>query len=250
MNKEDFFIKRIKELASIAYQRDIVTFTDFLDLNQQNMLNSQKKMFHGIVVEAFGGYEEAERQMIAFHPDALAFTWNYPIHCLKIEPRSFKYGEQLSHRDYLGAILNLGIDRSVTGDIIILDQTAWLFCQEKISDFLIENIFRIRHTDVVISRTENPVDIPAPRLKEISGSCSSIRLDALISVAFQSSRSGMISYIEGGKVFVNGKLVTSNGYEPRPGDIISVRGKGRFRFDGVKGETRKGRKNIRLMLFC
>ena len=68
MEKDDFFLKRIRELANLSYQRDIVTFSDFLNLNEQNMVSSLKRQFPQIVMEIFGGYENAERQMVAFHP--------------------------------------------------------------------------------------------------------------------------------------------------------------------------------------
>ena len=102
MDKEELFIKRVRELANIAYQRDITTFTDFLNLNEQNILNSQNLHKLGVTVEGFGGYENAERQMVAFHPDALAFTWEYPIDCIRLEPKAVKFSEELTHRDYLG----------------------------------------------------------------------------------------------------------------------------------------------------
>ena len=70
-----------------------MTFSDFLNLNEQNMVNSLRQQFPQIIVESSGGYANAERQMVAFHPDALAFTWEYPIDCLKIEPKSLKFSE-------------------------------------------------------------------------------------------------------------------------------------------------------------
>ena len=75
MEKDEFFLKRIRELANLSWQRDIVTFSDFLNLNEQNIVSSLKHQFPQIVMETSGGYENAERQMVAFHPDALAFTW-------------------------------------------------------------------------------------------------------------------------------------------------------------------------------
>ena len=250
MNKDDFFTKRIRELANLAYQRDIVTFSDFLDLNEWNILNSCDFRRTGVTIESFGGYEYAERQMAAFHPDALAFTWEYPIDCLKIEPVSKKYSDELGHRDYLGALLNLGIDRNVLGDILIEDKTAWVFCQNHISDFIIENLIRVRHTNVSVSIVQNPSELPGPHFVPVNATCASVRLDALIALAFGTSRSSMVSCIEGGLVFVNGKLITSNGYEPKPGDIISVRKKGRFIFDGVSHQTKKGRLSVKLRRYA
>lgn len=249
MEKEEFFLKRIRELANISYQRDIVTFSDFLTLNEQNMINSRNFRIPGVIIESFGGYEHAERQMIAFHPDALVFPWEYPIDCLKIEPKAIKFSETLSHRDYLGALLNLGIDRSMIGDIIVQEKAAWFFCQQKMTPFFLENLCRVRHTTVQITKVEDPGEMPQPKLEPVNGTCASIRLDALIALAFRESRSSMVSFIEGGLVFVNGKLITSNGYEPKEGDIISVRGKGRFRFEKVSHQTKKGRTSVQLMRY-
>ena len=249
MEKDEFFLKRIRELANLSYQRDIVTFSDFLNLNEQNMVSSLKQQFPQVVMETFGGYDNAERQMVAFHPDALAFTWEYPVDCLKIEPKSLKFAETLTHRDYLGALLNLGVDRSVVGDILVQENTAWFFCINKMTDFFLENLCRVRHTNILITKVNDPEEFPHPNLESINGTCASVRLDSLIALAFKASRSSMVSYIESGQVFVNGKLITSNGYEPKEGDIVSVRGKGRFIFDGVSHQTKKGRCGVRILLY-
>ena len=249
MDKDEFFLKRIRELANLSYQRDIVTFSDFLNLNEQNMVSSLKRQFPQIVMETFGGYENAERQMVAFHTDALAFTWEYPIDCLKIEPKAIKFSESLTHRDYLGALLNLGIERSVIGDIVVQEKAAWFFCQNKMTDFFLDNLCRVRHTNILITKVDDLDELPRPKLEAINGTCASVRLDSLISLAFKASRSSMVSYIEGGQVFVNGKLITSNGYEPQEGDIISVRGKGRFIFDGMSHQTKKGRCGVRILRY-
>ena len=249
MEKDEFFLKRIRELANLSWQRDIVTFSDFLNLNEQNIVSSLKHQFPQIVMETSGGYENAERQMVAFHPDALAFTWEYPIDCLKIEPKAIKFSESLTHRDYLGALLNLGIERSVIGDIVVQEKAAWFFCNKKMTDFFITNLCRVRHTNILITIVDKQEELPSPKMETIHGTCASVRLDSLIALAFKASRSSMVSYIEGGQVFVNGKLITSNGYEPREGDIISVRGKGRFIYDGTSNQTRKGRSSIQLSLY-
>lgn len=249
MEKNDFFLKRIRELADLSYQRDIVTFSDFLNLNEQNMVNSLRQQFPQIIVESSGGYANAERQMVAFHPDALAFTWEYPIDCLKIEPKSLKFSEELTHRDYLGALLNLGVDRAMIGDILVQEKAAWFFCNKKMTDFFLKNLCRVRHTNILITVVDKQEELPAPKMETIHGTCASVRLDSLIALAFKASRSSMVSYIEVGQVFVNGKLITSNGYEPREGDIISVRGKGRFIYEGTSHQTRKGRSSIQLSLY-
>ena len=114
MEKDQLFEKRMMELGKKAYYRGILTFSDFLDLNQQNILHSLSFRDTGVQVKTFGGYESAERQMAAFVPDALSYEQAYPIACIKVQPLNRKFSEELTHRDYLGAILNLGIERSKT----------------------------------------------------------------------------------------------------------------------------------------
>ena len=231
MEKEVLFEKRMKELSKNAYYRGVLTFSDFLDLNELHMLHSLPKNESGVKVETFGGYALAERQMAAFIPDALFFQQDYPISCIQIRPAAEKFAESLTHRDYLGAILNLGIERSKIGDILVDGKTAHVFCHENMAPFLMQELCRVRHTNV-------------------SGTVSSVRLDSVIALAFSTSRSSIISLIEGGKVFVNGKNILSNGYNLKEGDIVSVRGRGKFRFEEVGGITKKNRYHISLARYC
>ena len=250
MDKEELFVKRIRELANLAYQRDITTFTDFLNLNERNILNSQNFHKLGVTAEGFGGYENAERQMVAFHPDALAFTWEYPIDCIRLEPKAVKFSEDLTHRDYLGAILNLGIERSKIGDILVEDKKAYVFCNDSLCEFLMNEICRIRHTTVVPSLIENKEEFPSVKLQKVTGTVSSVRLDSVTALAFSTSRSSILPLIEGKKLFVNGKNIVSNAYHLKDGDIVSVRGKGKYRFDGTTNLTKKNRYHVEVSRYC
>ena len=242
MQKEEVMLqKRLIELSKIAYQRDIVTFSDFLNLNELNILHTTPKNELHTNYVTFGGYNYSERQMVAFLPDALCYEYEYPISILKISPLQKKFSEKLNHRDYLGSILNLGIDRSKLGDILVEDEYAIMFVQDSLEAFMIEELTRIRHTSVMVEKMELHDFQYTPKVHEIKGSVSSVRLDSLLALAFHSSRSKLVAYIEGGKVFVNGKLITSNGYQVKEDDIISVRGLGRFRYKEMSSQTKKGR---------
>ena len=241
MEKDEFFIKRIRELANLSYQRDIVTFLDFLNLNEQNIVNDRKNQIPGVEIECFGGYSQAERQMMAFHSDALAFPWEYPITCLKIQPKAVRFSEELTHRDYLGALMNLGISRTKTGDIIVQDKQAYLIVSESIADYICENLTRIRHTSVMCRQIDWQEFDYKPQVKEVMGSIASVRLDAVIGLAFSQSRSKLTGYISEEKVQVNGKVITSNAYNLKENDLISVRGLGKFRYKGTSAVTKKGR---------
>ena len=173
-------------------------------------------------------------------------SWKFPITCIEIIPLSRKFAEPLNHRDYLGALLNLGIERSVLGDILIKEQSAYIFCLQRMEPFILENCTRIRHTQVTAQKITQFDLVIKPEFEEITGTVASIRLDSVIGLAFKTSRSSMIGLIESGKVFVNGKMITSNGYHLKPGDIISVRGHGKFQFCDVLPETKKGRSRVQV----
>lgn len=254
---EQLLEKRLLELSRLAYNRDIITYSDFLNLNELNILHSLPKnsLYTGYVT--FGGYELAERQMAAFLPDALSLRGETDIHSLftkelcilRISPLHQKYAEDLTHRDYLGAMLNLGIDRSKTGDILVDGKNAYLFVKPKMRDFLMDELTRIRHTTVMVTEEAFQEFHYEPHFEEIKGTVASVRLDSLLALAFSSSRSSLTGLIEGAKVFVNGKLITSNGYQVKENDIISVRGMGKFRFCETGNMTRKNRLYVRIQKY-
>ena len=148
MTSEELFIKRIQELANTADRKGCVVFTDFLNLNEQNILHQTLQKFSWIKGETFGGYEEAERQIAAFIPDALYYDWDYPIACIRIRPLNVKFAEELGHRDILGALMNLGIERSKTGDIALEENEFYLFCCQNMAELISRELTRIKHTSV------------------------------------------------------------------------------------------------------
>ena len=239
-------MKKMKETAGTAYQRGIVGFTDFLDLYEIHMIHSVNWREHGVSLCLSGGYDTAERQMAAFLPDALSYEWEYPFSCVRIRALAPKFSADLSHRDYLGAVLGLGIERRVIGDILVGEKEAFLFCENSMIGFLQAELTSVGRTSVTVSVCTDPGDIPRPREEEITGTVASPRLDAVIALAFRGSRSSLLPLIEEGRVFVNGRQIPSNGYTLNSGDLISVRGFGKFRFDGLISKTKKGRNLVRL----
>ena len=242
MNKEELLLqKRLVELSRIAYTREIVTFSEFLNLNELNILHTTPKNMLLSQYKTYGGYGLSERQMAAFLPDALYYDYQYPIQIIEISPVNRKFAEELSHRDYLGAVMNLGIERCKLGDILIEDGKAILFAKEELAGYIMEHLTRIRHTTVktsILPAFENSYE---PRYEELKGTVASVRLDTVLSLAYPLSRSKVTGLIEGARVFVNGKLVTSNGYRLKEGDILSVRKMGRIGYNGILSETKKGR---------
>ena len=252
MDKDDLILRRhLIDRAKIADQRGIILFSDFLNINEQNIFSQIKGELPDIRYFLFGGFSDAERKVICFCGDYgyREEDIEFPIECLKIVAQNKKFSDDLTHRDFLGAILNLGIDRSVIGDIIIMENEGFLFCTSGISTFILDNLFKIKHTMVDVSIIPNSDFNYTPKLKEISGTVSSVRLDSILSVALRKSRSSLTRLIAGGKVFVNSREVLSNSYALKENDIVSVRGHGKFIYKGTTNVTKKGRYSVRILLY-
>lgn len=248
--EEEMFCKRLKELSQQSYTRGICVYSSFLNINELNLFYKISNEISGVANQLWGGYEEAERRVICFYEDDSFTNVTYPIVCLSLSPVSTKYSDTLNHRDYLGAILNLGIERSKIGDIIISDKDAFVFCHEAIADFICENLNKVKHTNILVSVVDFALANAKPKTEEISGTVTSVRLDALLSLAFSASRSSLTGLIAGGKVFVNGKTITSNSFAPKENDTISVRGYGKFIFRRIQTQTKKNRYRIVIDKYC
>ena len=121
MTKEEQQLeKRFLELGEQAWQRGTAVYSDFLNLNELNIFQEVRPKLPHLETESFGGYELAERQIAVFRPEAPLFCTEPPIACLRITPLQEKFAEALTHRDYLGAVLNLGLQRSCLGDILVM----------------------------------------------------------------------------------------------------------------------------------
>lgn len=248
MNEQELCKKRLIDLSKQANRKGIVLFSDFLNLNELNIYHQSEKLFE-TRTESFGGVPFAERQMIAFIPDALYYEWTYPIAVLRIYPAYPKFAEKLGHRDILGSIMQLGIERSKIGDILVGDKESYLFCEESMADYFIENLEKIRHTIVKVERCED-VDLTIQQqLEEHDGIVTSNRIDAIIACVYKLSRSQAQTLLRQEKVFVDGKLMQNMAYTCREGEIVSVRGFGRFIYLRAYGETNKGRMKIKFQLY-
>lgn len=241
MNSDDTLtINRFLEAANNCYYRNIPVETDFLDLYRQNLFNTILKELPPVSHKVMGGYDLAERKVVLFLPDDTYESY-IPFSIIKIVPVHIKFFEELTHRDYLGSILALGISRDKIGDIIVKKDCAYLFCTNSLAAFLEENITKIRNTFVKAQIITDAEFDYLPDFEVIKGNVASVRLDAVTALAFRISRNHIIDYIEEGKVYVNGRIITSNAYSLKPSDIISVRGLGKIQYAGAGNETRKGR---------
>lgn len=245
---QEYFISRLTDLDRKAEEQYTIYYSDFLNADELNMFSENKGLFHS-QYRTFGGNEFSERQMIAFIPDALIFIPEYPIRCLKVQGKQEKFAEVLSHRDILGALMNLGIERRLLGDIMMDGKTAYLFCHERIADFICSELTRIRHTAVKITPVELSEASSCVRTETCSITAASNRLDCLVAGITNCSRKKAAELIERELVAVNSRTTIHNAYLCKPNDLLSIRGYGRAKILENDQTTKKGKFRITYLKF-
>ncbi|WP_028234479.1 YlmH family RNA-binding protein [Pseudobutyrivibrio sp. MD2005] len=249
---DQLLYKRLIELSNRAYQNNIYTFSDFLSLSQQDVLfqAARDKSFAPIKFDLFGGYENCERKMVRFgSEDDLGYIVDFPIKCIKIEPLAKKFAKEYTHRDYLGSLMSLGIDRKKFGDIFVDGMDAYMYADESTADYLLENFVSVGRNSVKCSYSELPEEYKKAALKEITIQVASPRADAVIAKVYNLSRKDTIPYFTEKKVSVNGHIVENNDKMLAAGDTVSVRGFGKFNLLSEGGLSRKGKLNLTVEVF-
>lgn len=242
---EKLALKRILDLAEITLNRHIITHSNFLEpniiFNAKSILNS----FDELEYTSSGGFKNPERQIISIYQSYENIEdLDIPIIGLESEIDTTK----ISHRDILGSVLGLGIVRDKIGDISILDNKIQLVVFSDISDFIVYNLDRIRHEKVDFKKIAlNNLEEAEEEYREKFVIVSSMRLDAVISEAFNLSRSESDKFIKSELVKVNYSTISKGHYELKEGDLVSVRRKGRFKIHSIDGLTKKDR--VKLTLF-
>ncbi|MBQ0059562.1 MAG: RNA-binding protein, partial [Lachnospiraceae bacterium] len=167
---------------------------------------------------------------------------------LVIKPLQKKFSDKLTHRDYLGSLMNLGIERGMQGDILVDEekQEATVFVLKKMVDTICHDLVRIKHTSVYAEAAKANADTFSQQFEEMSCSAASERLDAILAEAYRQSRSKAQTLIRSENVSVNGRLTDRVELVLKAGDRVSVRGFGKFLYDGVEGQSRKGRLFVKI----
>lgn len=203
----------------------------------------------GVAAQVYGGYEGAERMMLGFTPPYISEPMesdDFPIIPLAVTYNG-RFSRQLAHRDFLGAILGLGLERSNIGDIRLTESGAVVYVASGIAYYITENLLEVGRTTVTVARHSQQQNIEATGTeKRIT--VASLRLDAVISVAFNLSRGKAATLIESEKVFVNWAIAKKT-LQLSEGDIVTIRGTGRIRLDTISGPTKKDRVAVMITLY-
>ena len=237
MENNDQFKKRILELSARYERTGVPQSTKFLTVAEQSELLSLK-----LPCELIGGYDGAERRIAVFGEPKEGL-----ISVVRIFPASKKFADELTHRDFLGSLMALGINREVLGDIIVKDGEGYLICLSSIADYIIENLAEIKRTTVRAEYSGLPDGIEKGG-EERSAVVASERLDALISSVWKLSREDAKAMVERGLVYVDSRLTLKAGAQLDEGAVVSVRGKGRFTYLGLERETKKGKLRVRVRI--
>lgn len=251
---EQTTLRHLLDCAEQCRERSLPTFSAFLTPGEQILARGLPlgEGFH-----LFGGTAEAERKIAAFLPEYLDESYltaamesadgadeDFPICAIRLTRRDKMVAGRtaLSHRDYLGSLLGLGIRRETLGDLYVSEDGCDVICVKSMAAFLLENVTgagRVSLDARQIALSE--VVVPEKKVKIIRDTVASLRLDGVASAGFSLSRGKTAEAIAAGKCEVNARLCEKGDREVHEGDIVSIRGLGRMKLTEVGGNSKKGR---------
>lgn len=252
---DKLLVAKVLDKAAIAEKTRAVTWTDFLDPYQiklvERALGSISDSINDIEFRFDGGYNGAERMIAIFEPAHLSNlsgqSAQTPLSLINIKP---KRENNITHRDYLGSLMGLGIKREKIGDIIVEDESCNVIVLKEIADYILYNLSKVGNTGVIVSKGEiGDLQVPEPKTKEIKCTVPSLRLDCIISSGFGISRSKVIPLVKAGRVYVNWEPEDKLSAQVKEGDMISVKGKGRIVLEEIGNKTKKDRISILIKRF-
>ncbi len=232
----ELFIARVNDTADICERTGKPKFMGFLSV-EESVLANKLLSKRNIRFKLFGGYDDAERLVLCCLPDWLEDT-DFPIVPITFE---FRKSDKLGHRDFLGSLMALGIKRETVGDILIGDGRAVVFVLSEISDYILSEVRKIGKIGVLV---KSGYDDPLPQkseLKEFSETVASLRLDCVVSALAAVSRSIANEKINLGLVAVNSVTVVKPTKFVSDGDIVTVRGSGKYIIESTADLTKKKR---------
>ena len=247
---DNFIRQRLMELAERSYSGYRYIYTDFLGMAELGIYHAMGRELAFVPSEAFGGTDVCERCMVRFgSEDFCGYPEDYPIRLLKVEAVQEKFADNLTHRDFLGSVLGVGLEREKVGDIFLRDNAGYLFVHADVSDFIRENLIFVKHTKVRVTELSEVPEELAPKLREETLVVSGNRIDSILARLYHLSREEARRLVQGEQIFVNGKTVTQVSKALKEGDVVSVRHHGRFRFVGEGGRTKKDRLNVKVEVY-
>lgn len=241
-------IAKTEDLFDLCDKHCEAKFSAFLDGGEAAFIEDEFHILSRYNTMFFGGYEGAERKIFGVFPEwQEAAAEDFPISVIRFDVPKFR---SLTHRDYLGTLMSLGIDRSKTGDILTDDGGAYSFVSNDIAEYVARNVNKIANVGVNV----HIVDIkdftpPEPKTVERACVCASLRLDAVVAAALNISRASAERLIKEGYVKINHREIQDRSKQVDTGSLLSIRNYGRFILKDTGNNTRKGRLHITIEKF-
>ena len=252
MTKDELITARIEDKISQCRDGYYVTSTGFLDTHEQALATAASRHAAGVRTLMYGGYDDAERRMLVCVPRDIPMSDEEAVDGLVrvLRVKLPAISRELSHRDYLGSLLGLGIERRLTGDILVRKDGADIFIIPGIEEFLLKELHRIGSVEVKTEAVSvDEFILPEARFEYIKDSVSSVRLDSVVSSAFRISRGKAAEAIRKGLVSVDHVECLKPDVAVREGATLVLKGKGKAVLEETGGESRKGRIRIVIKKF-
>lgn len=250
--EDKMLLAQILDKMEFSKQRERLEYTDFLDMYQLALVKNfmRKNDFENYVL--YGGFEDSERKVLIIYPERYNMSMiekNYSkiIRAIRIELNEEDKGK-FSHRNYLGGIVKLGMKREKVGDIIVADDGADILVKEEIAESLkqgLGTLTRFENARIDIVELDN-LKKQEIKLEELNIIVPSLRLDNFVSDLAKTSRNKAVQIIDSERVFINGQNETKPSKQVKMGDVITIRGKGRFVVKEISGTTRSGRNVVKI----
>ena len=243
---------KILDKLEFTKTKNKIQYSDFLNINEQELAMKLLKKVDRENYYFFGGKDNTERKILIIYPEKLTEEMSRKnddkiISIIRIKLPTELEG-QYDHRTYLGSCIKIGIEREKIGDILVERTGADIIAKTEVIDFLYQNLSsltRFKSSEISIENISEIKDVEVAKV-EISAIVASIRLDNIVSTLAKTSRSKAQEILKQERVFLNHQVETKSSKEVKVGDIITIRGKGRFEFKEIAGNTRKGRYVIKI----
>ena len=243
-SEDRMLLAKLWDKIQAGIRKNIPANTCFLSPREQEMARYLFGAEPGLLF--FGGYEDAERKMLIYLPDywdeSALYEIESPVICLRA---TFYEGDSPSHRDFLGALMGIGIGRETVGDICVSKTSCDFFVTAEIAPYLLQTLTSAGRAKLhLVQIPVAEAQIGQPEVKEIRDTLASLRLDSVIASGFRIGRSLAAQYVTAGKAAIDGLPCEKPDKPVSEGMKISVRGLGKLRLKTVNGQTKKGRISV------
>lgn len=233
---------RTDDLLRSAISRAV--HTNFLNDSELVQYVNVLKRSNKVSYDCLGGYDEAERKILSAYPFG-EMAPDSPVFCIRVTDNS---GMPLTHRDYLGALMSLGVKRELIGDIVVDERGAFIFCTELMSKLIVMELTKVGNHGVKAEYSDASEMRPRQPERRVIN-VNSMRIDCVLAAAINKNRELCKQLVESGSVKINGVEINKPSRELSSGDSFYAKGFGKFKAGEQLGKSAKDRLFVELYTF-